>query len=231
MRLKHDASLNVLPGNDAASTHLYANVLPSAGMNLSRAARICARHLCTASTLTRHPCPQTHVASLPSALQHDAHHLSSALESAVDAVDVAAGELADSEERALARSLSRRAISMYAVMVARAARDTDAGGVVGNPAGTAAAVEGDGQDVGTEAEADLDGDNEMESNGKGGDGELGGTEDADYLVPKEADSDEVNFDADPNPVVRAFGSRVASLKYQVFIANKQRLWIGWSGWF
>lgn len=52
-----------------------------------------------------------------------------------------------------------------------------------------------------------------------------------YRVPSRDDAKADHIVNSPNPVIRFFGPHIADLKYNLYYSHRQRVWIGWQGWF
>lgn len=172
------------------------------------------------------------IPSLPAHLQRDAARLRDALSDAGNATEAASDYNSDTFDREEARALTRKVMLLYNKLTERAGPSherieesgnntdnveiADQPGALSHPPATPSLHE-PSQDTHVSSSS-----TQTQSNSDGW---------ARHIVPTVDDAFAPHLRDSANPVVRTFAPHVADLKYRVFTANHQRVWVGWSNWF
>lgn len=172
---------------------------------------------------------------LPKAIRADASKLSNAIKDAQVAIEESTKSGSDSYQRNHALATSRYALLLYSRLVSRAGVHFSEGGnrgeliqkIVAEPLSESSNQLSSSQLSNREqpnpepsSSSSLSKTkNETESN------------ESYYRVPTRDDAEAEHIVNSLNPVVRAFGPIISNMKYDLYFSRRQRVWIGWEGWF
>lgn len=154
--------------------------------------------------------------ALPQALRAGAIKLSRAVESARESVLVATENDSETQDRDDALARTRYALHLYKRLceTVEPLPDSMPNGLPAAPAGPSASRE-------KHAESTTQPTLTVRAHFHG----------SYYSVPSLADADAPQIVDSTNPVVRGFGPHLAHLRHHLYVSHRQRVWIGWTGWF
>lgn len=172
------------------------------------------------------------ISTLPTHLQRDATYLQNALSEAGKATKIASDHDSDTFDREEARALARKAMLLYENLTKRAEPPHEKTGEAIN---TNDARDDSGKSVASSNRpATTDSFERSQSSQLSPSSPRGQSENVEqirHIVPTADDAFAPHLRNSTNPIVRAFAPHIADLKYRLFTANHQRVWIGWSNWF
>lgn len=196
------------------------------------------RRLCTEAEAKRTlPDIISAIPILPTHLQRDATHLRDVIIQASDATNAASEDSSDTFDREESRALLRKVMMLYSRLAKRAESPNDRIHDHIDNNVNAISVEQDN----VESSPTIDNPATMEIDKLSENAETTSSttpqepskkgDRSRYAVPTAEDAFAPNLLSSKNPVVRTFAPHVADLKYRVYAAHQQRVWIGWRNWF
>lgn len=172
------------------------------------------------------------ISSLPAHLQRDATYLQDALSDAGKATKAASDHDSDTFDREEARALARKAMLLYDNLTKRAEPLHEK---INDAVNTTDAKDNPGESMASSNRpATTDSHERSQGSGLSPSSPRDQSKNAEqirHIVPTADDAFAPHLRDSTNPIVRTFAPHIADLKYRLFIANHQRVWIGWSNWF
>lgn len=208
--------------------------------------QLCANDVRNASGIKKRFTSSDITTGLPDAFRADISKLSAAIKDAQVAIEEAAKPGSDSHQRDHAVVTSRYALTLYNRLVSRAKvhsvepsyEATDQNTVsdplsqplngystsppLADPEKSTSPLLADPEKSTPELLSSLP--PQTKNNGTGSGNSY-------YYVPSRKDAEAENIVNSPNPIVRGFGPVISNMKHDLYQSHRQRVWLGWDGWF